>query len=322
MRCFSMMAGIVLISMQACAQSDLMMLINPFPNEERVILNNELSTSETVKDDNQGDDFGIDKHQLSLRVALTLNEDREYYLMLDSLLMDIDSDGRLDGSLESVPNRLNDVGVGLMFRETVHETWKLGGILKVGSASDELFHSSEEWYLRTTLFLQIPHLEYTSWVVIGSIDTNREYPVLPGLGYSFPLSERAFAIVGIPFAGAAGQLTDKTNFQFSFRPLANADARLGYQATKKIEPYVGFKWQSSYFARANRGDSDDRILFEDQRLFAGARVALSEKSTLDLKSGVILMREISEGDDSDERDHNDIDVEDAWFGSLALNIRF
>ncbi|MFP6584336.1 MAG: hypothetical protein VCD00_17510 [Candidatus Hydrogenedentota bacterium] len=136
------------------------------------------------------------------------------------------------------------------------------------------------------------------------------------------MSEGAFAIVGLPFAGAAGQLSDKLNFQFSFRPLRNANARVGYQATEKIEPYVGFKWQSRYFSRADRDDSDDRILFEDQRLFAGARMAVTKKSTVDLKSGVILMRKISEGDDSDERDQNDLDIDDAWFESLTLNIRF
>ena len=314
--------GFFLMCAGAIAQGDVMMLLNPNPNTEQLILNEELSGAETVRAGNQGDSFGLMENQLSLRYALKLEDDKEFYLMLDTIWIDIDSRGRLDGSQERVPNDLYDVGVGLMFRTSVHETWKLGGTVKVGSASDHLFHSSEEWYLRSILFLQVPHLKYTSWVFVASIDTDREYPILPGFGYGFPLSEQTYVVLGIPFAGAAGRIGEKFSFQVSYWPLRNAYGEIAYDVTDRITAYGGFRWREIYFSRSDRDDSDDRIVLEDLRAFVGVRFSLTERASLDAKGGFIFSREISEGEDFDELDDNALDIDDAWFGSLALNVRF
>ena len=101
------------------------------------------------------------------------------------------------------------------------------------------------------------------------LDTNRELPVLPGVGYMFRFGKRSLGVVGIPFAGVAGQFAQKYTYRFAFWPMQNIDARLSYKYSKKLSPYVGFRWQSKYFSRAGRSDNDDQILFEDARLFAG-----------------------------------------------------
>ena len=59
-----------LLTMEAIAQGDLMMLMSPTRNRDTLIFDTEFTGVETVRDKNQGDDFGILEHQLSLRYAI------------------------------------------------------------------------------------------------------------------------------------------------------------------------------------------------------------------------------------------------------------
>ena len=312
----------ILCATVAGAQSDLVLLLNPNPNEDKVIFRTKSTIIGKASDQNTGDDFEQFEQNLSLRVGLIQNEDRELYFTLDTHLVSLDTTGVFDETLADVPNGLYNVGVGALYRQTVHEDWRVGGQLRIGSASDELFNSSDEMYLQGFAFLQVPHLEYTSWIAILAVNTNLQIPVIPGFGYAFPLSENALAVVGFPFLGAAGQLTDKIGFQIVYWPLRNADLNLSYQVTERIRPYTGFKWRGTYFSRAGRADDDDRILLEDMRLFGGTVFDLTDKIALDLQAGYLFDRQLGEGDDFSDRNDNNFRIDSTWYTSLELNVQF
>jgi len=306
----------------AGAQSDLVLLLNPNPNEDKVIFRTKSTIVGKASDQNTGDDFEQFEQNLSLRVGLIQNEDRELYFTLDTHLVSLDTTGVFDETLADVPNGLYNVGVGALYRQTVHEDWRVGGQLRIGSSSDELFNSTDEMYLQGFAFLQVPHLEYTSWIAVLAVNTNLQIPIIPGFGYAFPLSEHALAVVGFPFLGAAGQLTDKIGFQIVYWPLRNADLGLSYQVTERIRPHVGFKWRGKYFSRAGRADDDDRILLEDMRLFGGTVFDLTETIALDLQAGYLFNRKFGEGDDFSDRNDNNIHIDSTWYTSLGLTVRF
>ncbi len=306
----------------AAAQSDLVLLLNPNPNEDKVIFRTKSTIAGKADNKANGGDFRQFEQNLSLRYAVIQNEDRELYLTLDSHLVDFGTTGVFDETLATVPGNLYNVGVGALYRQTVHEDWRVGGQLRVGSASDELFNSVDELYLQGFAFLQVPHLEYTSWIAILAVNTNLQIPVIPGFGYAFPLSEQALAVVGFPFLGAAGQLTDKLGFQIVYWPVRNADLNVNYQVTEWMRPYTGFKWRGQYFSRANRDDSDDRILLEDKRLFGGAVFDLTDKVALDVQAGYLFDRQLGEGDSFSDRNDNNFRIDSTWYTSLELNVQF
>lgn len=313
---------ILFCSSSALAQSDLVLLLNPNPNEDKVIFRTKSTIIGEADDKTTGDGFRQFEQNLSLRYALIQNEERELYFTLDSHLVDLGTTGVFDETLAPVPGGLYNVGVGALYRQTVHEDWRVGGQLRVGSASDKLFNSIEEMYLQGFAFLQVPHLEHTSWIAVLAVNTNLQFPVIPGFGYVFPLSEQALAVVGFPFLGAAGQLTDKVGFQAVYWPLRNADVSVNYQVTERIRPYAGFKWRGLYFSRADRPDSDDRILLEDMRFFGGTEFDLTDKIALDLQAGYLFNRQFGEGDDFGERNDNNFRIDSTWYTSLALNVQF
>ena len=314
--------AVIFYGTAAAAQSDLVLLLNPNPNEEKVIFRTKSTIAGEADNKANGDDFRQFEQNLSLRVGLILNEERELYFTLDSHLVDFATTGVFDETLETVPGNLYNVGIGALYRQTVHEDWRVGGQLRVGSASDKLFNSIDELYLQGFAFLQVPHLEHTSWIAVLAVNTNLQIPVIPGFGYVFPLSEHALAVVGFPFLGAAGQLTDKLGFQIVYWPLRNANLSVSYQVTERIRPYTGFKWRGIYFSRADRADSDDRILLEDMRLFGGTVFDLTDKIALDLQAGYLFNRQFGEGDDFSDRNDNNFRIDSTWYTSLELSVQF
>ena len=97
------LASCVLFSSIAVAQNDLLLLLNPNPNTDRVIFNS-----------------------------------RTNYM------------GESDN--------LYNTSVGVIYRQSIREDWRVGGQLNIGSASDKPFNSMDEMYMRGIGFLQIPHL--------------------------------------------------------------------------------------------------------------------------------------------------------------------
>lgn len=302
--------------------SDLVMMANPEPNTDRLILRQSTAIFGDSDDRTTGGDFDFYEQDMSLRYGAILNEKRELYLALDAYYANTNNRAFLAESMAPIPRDLYDFAIGGMYRQTIREDWRIGGTLRVGSASDKPFNSIDEMYARGIGFLQVPHLEYTAWVFFLGLNTDWELPVVPGIGYQFPVSRRAIAIVGIPVMGAGGQLTDRIGFNVVYWPIRNLQANINFQVTEWARPYLGYRWRGRYFSRADRPDDDDRLLLEDMRAFVGTVFQLTERWTLDVQGGYVFNRQIGEGDDLSDRDDNNVHIDDTLYGQVGFGFTF
>ena len=309
------------ISLNAVAQSDIDLILFPEQYHQKAIFRADVLPVETVDEENRNEDVAMTESTYSLRYSLTHSETRDVYATLDNYWASINNHARFDETNAALPDDLYDVSAGLLFREELDNGWTLGGTLRVGSASDDLFDSSDEAYARSLTFLRVPHLEYTSWIFLLGLNTDGDFPLYPGIGYAFPISHRAYAVVGLPIIATGGQLTDKISFSAMLIP-SSTTARIDYALTDRITPYLGYASQSKYFSRANRDDKDDSIRISDARSFAGSTVKVGERSLLDFKAGYIYDREFGEGDDYDERNDNNIEIDSAAFASVGFQYNF
>ena len=317
--CFS---WCVLLPAVAMAQADLLLMLNPNPNTDRFIFDARSTYQGESDDDVTGDDFELLEENLSFRYGAILEEDRELYVTVDATAIQLDTSAIFDESGAPMLDDLYNVGIGAVYRQTVHEDWRVGGQLRIGSASDKPFNSLDEMYLQGLAFLQIPHLEYTSWIMALAVNTHLEIPVFPAIGYSFPVSRQALAVVGLPFFGAAGKFTDEFGFRFIYWPVRNLDISLDYQITDWARPYTGFRWRGRYFARADRADDDERIRLEDMQAFVGTVFDVTENVALDARAGYVFGRQVGEGDGFEDQRDNNFRVDDTWFISARLGLRF
>ncbi len=302
--------------------ADLQLLLNPFPNEFKLNFEENLRfySSEDVR--GSQDKFRAMMYDLSLRYPLILNEEHELYIGTDFDWIDLKTDARLSGSGAALPSDLYDLNFTLGYRRWIRDDWTTGGVLQVGSASNKLFDSWDETYLKGTAFLQVPHLEYTAWMFFLNADTDRDIPVLPGFAYMFPISRQAIAVVGIPVVGAAGNLSDKVSFQVGYLPIRNANVRIGYSPIEPLTLSLAFDWRTRFFNRADRDRSRDRIEFEEKRATAGVSYDLTQRANIGLEGGYSFDRQIGEGRKRSDRNRNRILVDDGWFATARFQYKF
>ena len=277
---------------------------------------------ETSDERGGGTRFEMMESESTFRYSLSHRENRDIYFNVDTYWGSIENSATFDESGESLPENLYDVGVGGLYRQDLDNGWTVGARIRIGSASDKLFDTGDEEHLRSLFLLRVPHTKYTTGVFMANINTAGAFPVFPAIGYAFPLSRRAYALVGFPIIAAGGQITDKLSFSFSYFPALNIVARVEYAATEEWIVYAGFTSWARFFSRAKRDDEDDRIRLQDSRAFFGGTVQLTKRLSLDGKVGYVFDREFGEGDDFDERKDNNIRLDDAGFVSVGLQLRF
>ena len=310
------------ISINSFAQSDLELIAFPERNSSDTVIRTGLTKITTEDEHDSGARFEMMEAESTMRYSLSHRENRDIYFNADSYWASTKTSAVFDETGAALPGDLYDIGVGGLYRQDFDNGWTFGARLRVGSASDELFDSTDEAYLRSMFLLRVPHTEYTSWVFMANINTDGDFPIFPGIGYAFPLSRRAYALVGFPILAAGGQLTDKLSFFFSYFPALNIVSRVEYSATERWTVYAGFESWARYFNRAQRDDEDDRIRLQDSRAFIGSSVGLTKRLRLDVKAGYAFDREFGEGDDFDEREDNTIRLDDAAFVTGSLQFRF
>jgi hypothetical protein len=317
MKCFKTLIVVLAVTAAACSaygQSDVQLLLSPNPNDFQLIFEDDLRLYGDADIEDSRDELGLMDYRLRLRAPLVLQETSEYFAGIDFDWLDLDTDAGL-------PTDLYDLRLVLGHRRTLNNGWKLGGFLQLGSASDQLFDSWDEMYLAGTGFLQVPHLEYTSFIFLLNVDTSRDIPAFPGIAYFFPISRTAYAVVGLPVLALGGKIGERTDFNALLLPY-NANAGINYAFTDRLDGSLKYTWGSRYFMRADRHDDDDRLVYDEMRASAGLSYRFTESATLGLEGGYAFNRDFSEGDDRDERDDNELEVDDAWFGALSFELSF
>lgn len=312
---------VFVLSQSASAQDDFRLWLSPRPNEFSVKASatTTLYSDEDVAD--QDADFEAARHDLNLRVKLGPAAESEWLLSLDAESWALDTPARFDESGLGLPQELHQVAAGVTYRRLLENDWLIGQNLQLGSASDKLFDSAEEIYLRGTTFLKLPSGRYNAWLMFLNFDTHREFPVLPGLAYQAVLAENLFAVVGVPVLTVEWQPVKTTHLGLSYFPIKHLNARLTHRFGEPWTATASFQWDSSLFSRAGRDDKDDRIEFEEKRVKLELAYAFTEQLSLAAHGGYAFGRRLGEGDDYDERSENDMDIENAWFGGAELRWR-
>lgn len=303
------------------AQSDMELIIFPDQYHVKGLLRVDVSPMNTVDEEDQDEDFEMGESFTTLRYNLKHSESRDIYLTVDSYWASIDNQANFIETGESLPDELYDFSAGLLFREQLDNGWTLGGSIRLGSSSDKLFDSFDEVYLHSQVFLRVPHLEYTSWIFIAGVNTDWKYPIYPGIAYAFPISHRAYMMIGFPVLATGGNITDKLAFSALFVP-GRSNVQLDYALTDRVTPYIGYTARSRFFSRADRDDNDDKIRLSDSRVFAGTTIKVLKRGMIDVRGGYAFDRDFGEGDDYDERKDNTIDIENAAFASFGYQLTF
>jgi hypothetical protein len=274
----------------------------------------------------------VSRHAARVLVPLWQNDDLEWSIQPRLKAVDIGPCPRLPDTGERLPNHLWDVGVATMVRRRLANGWIVGAGLSVGSPSDRPFASDEEVAVDAAAFVRIPAGQQNAWLVMLSYANGREFcrhVPLPGAAYHHSFGRSAWLLAGVPLSmvqigplGGAGEAEGWFRLNASYLLVRTVHVKATFRVHPRMSLYAAFDWDSERLYRHDRRDHDDRLLYYEKRLAAGARVDITDRVYMDASAGWAFDRFWFEGEGYDDRGDNRIDVDDGPFVGVKLGVRF
>lgn len=200
------------------------------------------------------------------------------------------TDGNLPGSTQPFPVELWNINVGLMHIHPLDNGWTTGGMVSIGSASDQPFASIREMNANLLAFLNVPTRERDAWnfSLFYSPLGQLTFPI-PGIAYTWCPSEQFQMNIGLPF-WLSYCPTDAISLDLSYLPLTNASAIVCWKPSELWTVYSGYQNHSQGYELADRVDPQERLFDFNQRLILGVRRALGAGFSLDCSAAYLFDR--------------------------------
>lgn len=269
--------------------------------------------------------LGFTQQEFSFFTPVFQNDQRELSTSLKVKALDFDGGTRLPATGDAFPQELWDIKAGMGYRQRLDDGWIAGGMLDIGSASDQPFATTGETTLDAIGFLRIPHEQRNAWIFIldfsTELDRFREAP-LPGAAYFWQPREQFCAVIGFPFVWGKYCPVETVELKASYRFPDQARAKASVEIAKPLTVFVGYDWDSQRFIRRRRADRDDRLFYYEQRITSGLRWEHEKGFWIEATGGYTFNRMFFEGEDFDDRDDNRVTPGDGTFVGLEVGVRF
>ena len=216
-----------------------------------------------------------------------------------------------------LPNRFWDIELGVMRIKNWDNGNVSGGMIRVGSPSDQPFAAMRDVTVSCLAFLQMPQGERDAWEFsLFYSPTGQVVFPLPGVAYRWRPNDRFQAQIGLP-ASFAYRPTDDWTFRGSYRPLNQVQLEAVRQIGSSWEGFARFDTISEAFFQADRVDDRERTYFFDQRIALGVRRRLVFGWSLEASAAYLFDRKIFDAE-SFSRDRQNVIALDPTVGCGLL----
>lgn len=221
------------------------------------------------------------------------------------------------GVLRDYYNQQGSVSFKKNFEEG--KFWLING--GFGSASDRPFKNSRDNTISSNLIYKFNE----KWIGVVNYSNNRTFLnniPLPGVFYIASAERHKTLIIGFPVIFWTNPLSDNFSFRYiGFMPWTHR-FRVYYEKFGFVRPYAGVEQQPQTFFRHDREERFDRFFWFERRITTGAEGILTKSLRYDLGGGYAFDRQFFEARNFSEKKEFLINLENAWFVSLHLRLKF
>lgn len=190
-----------------------------------------------------------------------------------------------------VPNQLWDIEAGVMHIHQLGYDRQAGGMLRVGSPSDQPFGAWRDMTVTLLGFMTIPSGDRDAWSFsLFYSPTGQIIFPIPGVAYVWNPSDKLQANLGIPFS-LEFKPTETLSLTASYMPLNNIQVLLRQSLGDSWSIYGGYRTVNETFLLADRESSRERTYLFDQRLTAGIQRDLGSGWSLDVSGAHVFDRQ-------------------------------
>lgn len=232
--------------------------------------------------------------------------------------LDVSTSAVLPDSGLPFPNQLWDIEAGLMRIHDLGDDKQAGGMLRVGSPSDQPFGAWRDMTVTFLGFMTIPSGDRDAWSfsLFYSPTGQIIYPI-PGVAYVWRPNERLQANLGIPFSLEL-KPTDSLMFTASYMPLNNVQCSLRQSLGESWSIYGGYRTVNETFLLADRENNRERTYLFDQRLTLGVQRDLGRGWSLDVSGARIFDRQFFQAEKFSGRRRDELSIDSGVAITLQL----
>lgn len=368
--CVAAVLAVLASAGPAAAQGELALILNPELNELRqtgslavthygdadvsrggdTFSMTEMDTKGTIIYSPDDWNARVDEGKCPGRWMPRISESTELIVSHDSQVLYLHGSPRLPHTKVRLPGELRRFDLSLTYRRFLDNGWLVAATTQLGYASDTTMLRGVEFtspfepdqaHVGFRLLASIPHLEYTRLVLFLDANSGRSIPVAPGVGYAFPLSRTAVAMVGIPACAAGGTIGEHFDFSAFYLMTRGGELEVGWTfgeetaealllpENSNLRAFAGVSSRRESFVPGEREKWDDRLIFEQKEISAGIEWSLpcrfKDKDadvSVSLRGGYASDRSFAYGNDEHDEDRSRLDMDNTWFAGLEAGIEW
>ncbi len=268
--------------------------------------------AESLKD--QPGSLGMNGEQIELGFPVRMEPGSIWLATAGVRRLEINTSVILPDSGLEVPNQLWDIEAGLMHFRELAGGGRVGGMVRIGSPSDQPYGAWRDMTVTLLAFLNVPSGERDAWnfSLFYSPTGQITFPI-PGIAYVWRPSEEFQANVGVPFS-LEYRPTETFAVTASYMPLNNVQVLARQAWGPNWSFYAGYRTVNETFLLADRLEDEERLYLFDQRVTLGVERKLGYGWSLDLSSAYVFDRKLFQAENFSDsrRDLLAIDAGMAW----------
>lgn len=273
----------------------------------------------------QNTDFGMQQHDGTLMLPLIKQDNYDFSMYTTFRYVNWDTDAKLSNLNASIPNNMYSLNFMPTYRYMFDNGWMLGVSGQIGSASNKLFNTYDEWVLGGRVFLKIPSGERNYWVVLVDYSSNREFlrhVPLPGAGYMYNPNDDLQIFAGFPFAFIRYSPVERVKLSFSYLPIHTINAKASYEFIDKWFLFADFDWHDQRYYRTGREDKKARIFYYEKKAGGGIYYAPNRGMLFQVKGGYSFDRYIYEAKKYHTDHRTMVHMDGAYYVEAKARIAF
>ncbi len=220
---------------------------------------------------------------------------------------------------------LYDVQGSLTYSRNLADGGTWGATVAAQSASDQPFADRSVSAGNVTGFYAFKPAAKHQWSLFLVYSTRRTFGAgipLPGFAYSYFPTPDFRAVFGLPFGFIRWKFAERWTFSgFVVLPVT-ARGSIGYTVFGPAQIYLGAEFVRQNFWLKGRANEDERLFFDDSRVFLGARSPISRVFYLEIEAGLALDRRFGQSTETFARWKNAQSLGGGFTSRLGVTASF
>lgn len=214
---------------------------------------------------------------------------------------------------------------GMTYSYEVNKEKQYSATISYGSQSDEPFKNSSVNTLNVSGIYSFSNNPKSRWTLILNYSNNRPFLnniPLPYFAYTYIASKDFIGSFGAPFASIFWRFAPKWNLNlFTIVPWV-LKAQVGYSLWGPIQTYGGIDFSQSSYFQYGRSNDEERLFYEESKVFVGVKSFLSRKAMVNLEVGHSFNRTFFFAENYSPNPDAPIGLDSSLYGLGTLSLFF